>query len=169
MTVKMIIATGINGEIGYSDGRLAFECPEDMKYFREQTTGHNVVMGKNTWNSLPFKNGLPDRVNHVVTRNPDTLPLGIGAGDVEMYRNLIPLFEHIGNKDTWIIGGAQIYSEFLDMVDEIHHSVIAGTNEEADVFFDMHFLCKDNDWSLEEIKDLSEDVTVYVWKRKEKI
>lgn len=167
MTIKMIICTGLNGEIGYSDGRLAFDCPEDMKYFKEQTTGHNVVMGRKTFESLPFKNGLPDRINHIVTSDPSGIPLGLSTGDVETMKGVLPIYNSLGGKDTWIIGGASIYEQFLDMVEEIHYTTILKSNAEADVRFDMQFL-SNGKWKNVSNKVLSKDATVTVWKRKTK-
>ena len=167
MTIKMIICTGLNGEIGYSDGRLAFDCPEDMKYFKEQTTGHNVVMGRKTFESLPFKNGLPDRINHIITSDPRKIPLGLSAGDVETMKGVLPIYNSLGGKDTWIIGGASIYGQFLDMVNEIHYTTVFKRNVEADVRFDMQFL-SNGKWKNVSNKVLSKDAIVTVWKRKTK-
>lgn len=164
MTIKMIICTGLNGEIGYSDGRLAFDCPEDMKYFKEQTTGHNVVMGRKTFESLPFKYGLPDRINHIITSDPRKIPLGLSACDVETMKGVLPIYNSLGGKDTWIIGGASIYEQFLDMVDEIHYTTILKSNAEADIKFNMKLDTKV--WKNTSHRLLSKDAIITVWKRK---
>ena len=161
MTIKMIICTGLNGEIGYSNDRLAFDCPEDMKYFKEQTTGHNVVMGSKTFESLPFKNGLPDRINHIVTSDPRKIPLGLSAGDSETMKKVLPIYDSIEGKDTWIIGGASIYEQFLDLVEEVHYTLITEVNDKADIKFDTSFLFND-EWKLTESLGLSDRAGVTV-------
>ena len=59
MTIKMIIATDCIFGIG-KDNKLPWDCPEDLKYFKEQTLNDCVVMGRKTYESLPFENGLPN-------------------------------------------------------------------------------------------------------------
>lgn len=165
MTVKMILCSGLNGEIGYSDGRLAFNCPEDMKYFRKQTLNEIVIIGRKTFDSIGIKTGLPHRINHIVTNSsPKNFTLGLSTGNVATTRSLIPLMEEKMNNTIWIIGGASIYEQFLDMVDEIHQTVIQETNSEADVFFDTSFL-DNGEWSLTSSFSLSERALVNVWKR----
>jgi dihydrofolate reductase len=167
MSVKMILATGINGELGYSDGRLAFSCKEDMRYFKEQTLNHNVVVGRKTFDSIGLKNGLPNRNNYVVTRSPDsTRKALVGQYTLESMKDLINIFESMGYKDTFIIGGKEIYTQMVDMVDQIHHTVIRESNPEADIVMDMSFL-QEGDWVLDSAKELSDNATVFIWKRKE--
>ena len=166
MTIKMILATGINGELGYSDGRLAFNCKEDMQYFKSQTLKHNVVMGRKTFDSIGLKNGLPDRLNHTVTRTPDsTRKAACGEYTMESMRDLINIFEGLGHKDTFIIGGKEIYTQMLDMVNEIHHTIIRDTNPEAGITMDMSFL-HNREWVLVSAKELCDNATVFVYKRK---
>ena len=66
MTLALIAAVAANGVIG-RDGRLPWHLPEDLRRFRELTTGHAIIMGRRTWESLP--RALPGRQNIVVTRN----------------------------------------------------------------------------------------------------
>src|SRR5438046_9901098 len=69
----VIAAVASNGVIGI-DGRLPWRLPDDLKHFRALTTGHTVIMGRRTWESLP--RALPDRQNIVVTRTPGYLAEG---------------------------------------------------------------------------------------------
>lgn len=167
MSVKMILCTGLLGELGYSDGRLAFHCKEDMQYFRKQTLNQNVVMGRKTFDSIGLKNGLPDRVNYVVTRTPD-IPSNLAYEECTMegMRNRIKVFEGGMCKDTWVIGGKEIYTQMLDIVTEVHHTTIQDTNHDAAIFLDMSFLYE-GEWCKASTKWLVEDsVSVSVWKRK---
>jgi dihydrofolate reductase len=64
--ISAIVAVDQNWGIGYK-GELLEHLPPDLKYFKELTTGHVVVMGRKTWDSLP-KKPLPNRINYVITR-----------------------------------------------------------------------------------------------------
>jgi dihydrofolate reductase len=97
-----------------------------MKYFKELTTGHVVVMGRKTWDDPKFPKPLPDRINYVVTTKPLT-----GYKDVKTIRG--DLKEEIRkiesmypSKTIWIIGGAKIIEETKDLVDEAHVTHIYG-------------------------------------------
>lgn len=165
MSIKMILATGVNGELGHSDGRLPFSCPEDMAYFKRKTLNHNVVMGRKTFESLGMEGGLPNRVNNIITTKPDnTRKSGCGEYELPVMRDLIGIFESMGYKDTWIIGGKSIYLQMLDMVDEIHHTIVRDADEDADVTMKMTFLLAGG-WQQVSAMELSPNATVFVWKR----
>ena len=71
MVVSAIVAVGKNLEIG-KDNELLWHLPADMKYFKEITTGHHVIMGRKSYESIPNKyRPLPNRVNVVVSRQTD--------------------------------------------------------------------------------------------------
>ena len=79
MTVALVAAIARNGVIG-RDGAIPWRIPEDVAHFKELTTGHAVVMGRRTWDSLPDRfRPLPDRRNVVVTRNALWHARGSGA------------------------------------------------------------------------------------------
>ena len=94
----------------------------DLKWFKESTTGGVVVMGRKTWDSLPFK-PLPNRKNIVVSSS-----LVEGADitvDVDrLTRVTLPMLQPIS--DIWIIGGAKLFESTIDIMDEIWLSNIAG-------------------------------------------
>lgn len=102
MSRKLIWAQDLNGLIGI-DNALPWDIPEDLEFFKSSTRGLPVVMGLNTWISLPRK-PLPHRRNIVVTSHPDLVR------DVEVVTSL----EHSLPGDCWIIGGASIYQQALD-------------------------------------------------------
>ena len=74
MSVKIIAAVGKNGELG-KNGGLCFQIHDDMKFFRETTSGHKVLMGYRTWESIG--KALPNRVNYVATFVPEEMPDGV--------------------------------------------------------------------------------------------
>ena len=107
MTVAMVWAQAAGGVIG-ADGRLPWHLPEDLRHFRELTTGSTVVMGRRTWESLPERfRPLPGRVNVVLTTDPDWAAEGARrAGSVAEALAT-------ADGDVWVIGGGQVYAAFL--------------------------------------------------------
>ena len=101
MTVGLIWAQSTSGVIG-RDGGIPWHLPEDLTRFKDLTMGHTVVMGRRTWESLPAKvRPLPGRRNVVLTRQADYMAHGATVvGDLEAA---------LGDEDTWVIGGAEIY------------------------------------------------------------
>jgi len=107
MTVGLIWAQSTSGVIGRNNG-IPWRLPEAQARFKELTTGHTVVMGRLTWESLPAKvRPLPGRRNVVVTRQ---------AGYVADGATVVGgLDEALTDDETWVIGGAQIYGLALPM------------------------------------------------------
>jgi len=107
--MKTIVAVDNNWGIG-KEGGLLVHLPGDMQYFKEKTTGKVVVMGRTTFESLPGKKPLKDRVNIVLTRNPDFVPEGcIRCSSMgELFKAL----ENYDMEDVFVIGGADIYRQF---------------------------------------------------------
>jgi dihydrofolate reductase len=104
--VRLIWAQAYGGVIG-ADGRLPWRLPEDLRLFKELTSGTTVVMGRRTWESLPERNRpLPGRVNVVLTTDPSWSADGaLRAGSVADVLAAHP--------DCWVIGGAAVYAAFL--------------------------------------------------------
>jgi dihydrofolate reductase len=135
--IKMIVAIDRSNAIGWKDGRLPWRLPADMKRFKELTTGHTVVMGRTTYQSLGRPNGLPNRRNVVLTRRPYSEVRG-QFGDVEIISSLDWVTQHAEAirrttdgtdqqpNDIWIIGGASVYEEALakDIVDEMYVTLV---------------------------------------------
>ena len=163
MTVKMIIATS-SKEDGYAIGannKLLCHIPEDLEYFKLATQGSTVVMGRSTFDSLTFKNGLPMRKNIVLSRNVENE----GKVNFTNMNNLIETLNSLDdNKDVWVIGGKQIYTQLLSYVDEVHHSTVKGSYPEADTHMDMDFLLT-NDWYMVSEEKLCDEACVKVWRR----
>ena len=122
MTVKAILACDADWGIG-KDGNLPWpHNPADLKWFKQSTLNHTVVMGKATWDSLPVK-PLPNRVN-VVVSSSDIL----AKVDVLSISDLrLRLSSMDTDQDVWIIGGARLIEGMMDYIDEFHLSQINGT------------------------------------------
>ncbi len=124
---SIIAAVGKNNELGKKGG-LVFHIKEDMKFFKETTTGHTVVMGFKTWESLPKK--LPNRKNIVVSfeeiEGPDECITDL-AQFIKDNENT--------NEEIFVIGGGSIYAQFIDHAKRIYLTEINGEDSEADVFF----------------------------------
>ncbi|ULE32986.1 dihydrofolate reductase [Mycobacterium sp. IDR2000157661] len=106
-TVGLIWAQSTSGVIGRGGG-IPWRLPEDQARFKELTTGHAVVMGRLTWESLPAKvRPLPGRRNIVLTRRPD-----YQADGAEV---VATLDDALADGPIWVIGGAQVYLEALPL------------------------------------------------------
>lgn len=124
---SIIAAIGKNRELGHN-GELVFHIKEDMKYFRNTTNGHKIVMGRKTWESLPGK--LPNRENIVISRRP------VDGADV----TITDLVEFIAqnedtNEEIFVIGGGMVYTTFLDHAKNLYLTEIDTTPPNADTFF----------------------------------
>ena len=122
--LHLIFARSANGVIG-KDGGLPWRLPEDMAHFKRTTSGHPVVMGRKTWDSVPAKfRPLPGRLNIVVTRQPHWQADGATRAST-----LEEAVAHCGDaSDAWVIGGAEIYRQALPLaqtavITEIHAEV----------------------------------------------
>lgn len=108
--MKAIAAVDLNWGIGYQ-GKLLQRIPEDMKFFKATTTGKVVVMGRETFESLPGKEPLKDRVNIVLSRNQFFV-----NENVLICRSLTELFNELKkypSDDVFVIGGESIYVQLL--------------------------------------------------------
>jgi len=112
--MKAIVAVAPDWGIG--DGRgMLYHIPGDLKYFREQTAGHTVIMGRKTLDSLPGGKPLPKRRNIVLTRDR-----GFARPGVYLCHDLMELQEllaSLGEKDPFVIGGGEIYKMLLPWCD----------------------------------------------------
>lgn len=123
----IIAAVGKNWELGKKGG-LVFRIKEDMKFFKETTSHHKVVMGRKTWESLPSK--LPNRINIVLTTHD------IDGPDEVVH----DVFEFIAdNKDTdeeiFVIGGGAVYMEFLPYASKIYLTEVDAEDKNVDTYF----------------------------------
>lgn len=124
--LSLIVARANNGVIG-SKNDLPWYLSADLRRFKELTTGHTVVMGRKTYESIMTRLGhaLPDRRNIVLTRQALDLP------DAEIIHDIRDI-EDLG--DVFVIGGAEVYKATIDLADRLYM-----TEVHADIDGDAHF------------------------------
>lgn len=159
MDINLIAAIGKNNELGKNND-LIWKLKGDMKFFRETTMGHPIVMGRKTFESLPKV--LPGRKNIVISSND------ILNTEIEKYKSikefLIKYKEF--NEDVFIIGGASIYKQFIDFATNLYLTEIAAVDKDADVYFPSF---NKEEWNKEIISEKEENDIKYnhvLYKRK---
>ena len=129
--ISAIVAVDENWGIGFN-GELLEKIPEDLKYFKELTTGNTVVMGRKTWDSLPIK-PLPNRGNFIISRET---PLLMENKAIRMNLDMIKdTIEANKDENYFIIGGGQIYKELLPLCDRVYVTKIFKSHENVDTYF----------------------------------
>ena len=126
--ISAIVAVNNDWGIGYN-GDLLEHIPEDLKYFKTLTSGHAVVMGSKTWDSLP-KKPLPDRMNIIISHEGNLL-LENGAIRLKLEDLNLDYFE----TDVFIIGGGSIYQQLLPFCDRVYVTKIYKSHEQVDTYF----------------------------------
>ena len=128
MTISMIAAVARNRAIGFQN-KLIYWLPNDLKRFKQLTTGHTILMGRHTFESLP-KGALPNRRNCVLTTSTASLP---GCECFRTWDDFIATChpdEHI-----YIIGGASLYRQLIGKADRLCLTEIDDIPAQADTFF----------------------------------
>lgn len=126
--INIIAAVARNRAIGYKN-KLLYWLPNDLKRFKQLTTGHTIIMGRRTFESLP-KGALPNRRNIVLSRSKAECP------GCEVYRSLDEALAHCSpDEDVYIIGGSSVYKQALEVADRLCLTEIDDTPEQADAFF----------------------------------
>lgn len=142
--MKAILSADRNWGIGCQN-KLLISIPSDMKFFRETTTGHTVVMGRKTLESFPGGQPLKNRRNIVLTRNP-----GYSVKGAEVVRSpeeLLKLLEGSPLEDAYVIGGGEVYRLLLPYCDTVYVTKIDFAYQ-ADTFFPN--LDESPEWELAE-------------------
>ena len=141
----------IDKEWGIGKGNdMMFSLPKDMKFFRETTMGHTVVMGGNTLRSFPNQKPLKNRVNIVLTRGHVCDECII----VHSYDELKTAMKERKNDDIFVIGGGEIYKELLPYCDGAYVTKVDAVGG-AEVFFpnldeDENFICEKESEPIED-------------------
>lgn len=150
MSLSIIVATDLKGGIGYK-GDLLFKIKEDMKRFKELTSGHTVIMGRKTYDSLP-NGALPNRHNIILTRDDDF------SIDYKNCKEIVSIIHDIkillrmyrySDKEVFIIGGGEIYKQFLPYCDKIYLTKVY-----KDCGADTFFSFSEHDWDIEDITEM---------------
>jgi len=127
MIISIMVAIAENHAIG-KNNQLLWHLPADLKHFKDTTSGHTVIMGRKTFDSVGKP--LPNRRNIVITRNTELQMPGVEV--VSDLESAIALCNH--DDEVFIVGGAQIYRMAMGITDKIYLTVVKG-NFEADTFF----------------------------------
>ena len=124
---SLIAAVGKNRELG-KNGGLVFHIPEDMRYFKDTTMGHKVVMGRKTWESLPGK--LPGREN-MVASSGEVEGADVVVKDLEEF-----LRENaLTSEEIFVIGGGQVYKAALPYAQNLYLTEVDAEVADADTWF----------------------------------
>jgi dihydrofolate reductase len=127
METAIIVAIARQNAIG-KDNKLLCHLPGDLKHFKEITSGHTVIMGRNTFFSLP-KGALPNRRNIVLSPDPEAFPGCETAHSIDEALNMCT-----GEEKVFFIGGAMIYHQTYPIVDKLYLTMVH-EDFEADTFF----------------------------------
>jgi len=144
--LAMIVAADLNNGIG-KNNQMPWHISDDLKRFKALTTGHTIVMGRKTWESLP-KKPLPNRKNIVLTHNKN-----YQAEGAEIYTNPNQVKNSLNGTRAFIIGGAEIYKQFYPEIDTLYMTRIL-KNFNCDTH--LHFLDM-NDWKETKKSDVLND------------
>ena len=145
--MNMIVAVDSNWAIGHK-GKLLVSIPEDMQFFRRDTTGKVVVMGRKTLESFP--NGLPlkNRVNVVITKDKEyNVKDAIICHSIE---EALEVLKQYNDEDIYVIGGESVYRQFLTYCSVAHVTKI-NYSYDADTYFPN--LDEMDEWTIEESSD----------------
>lgn len=127
--VSIIVAASLNNAIGRGN-QLIYRVPNDMKRFKELTTGHTIIMGRKTFESLP-KGALPNRRNLVLSTNPNAEFTG-----AEKFSSLDEAIAACKDEqEVFIIGGDSVYKQAMPKANAIYLTLIEDITKDADAFF----------------------------------
>jgi dihydrofolate reductase len=130
MKISLMAAMSKNRVIG-NKGSIPWNMPADMKFFREKTENKVILMGRKTYESLPIR-PLPNRTNLILTR--DINYRAEGAIVVNSIEQALKKAEKLDANELMVIGGSEIYKEFLQVADKIYLTVI-DAEIKGDAFF----------------------------------
>jgi dihydrofolate reductase len=166
MIISLIVAASENNAIG-KDNKLLWHLPNDMKFFKNTTWGMPIVMGRKTYQALAGE-PLPGRFNFVITRQNDWRPRNEKITVVSSLQQAIDGAKATDCKETFVIGGGEIYKEALSVADRIYmtrvHTVLDG-----DTYFPS---IDEKQWRLTDNRDFPADekhdyaYSFQVWERK---
>lgn len=127
MTVSMIVAKGINNEIG-ANNDLLWHLPSDLKFFKACTMGKSIIMGRKTFQSLP--KALPGRKNIVISSDKN-----LNAPGATVVTGIDAALNESETEEVFIIGGASVYEAFFPVADKLYITEVEFESDKADVFF----------------------------------
>ena len=141
MIISAIAAMSTNRVIGI-DGGLPWHQARDMKYFKETTLGHHIIMGRNNFASLDYR-PLKGRTNIVLTRDPFFITSS--AMVMHSIEEALSFAQEAGEEEVFIIGGGEVYSQSMHLLDKIYLTEVI-----SEVVGDTYFPEIDmNEWTVE--------------------
>lgn len=147
MKISLIVAVAEDRAIG-DKGNLLWHLSSDLKRFKAITTGHTIIMGRKTYDSLP-NGALPNRRNIVVSRQLKSLK------DAEVYSDIDEALKATSDEDiVYILGGGEIYKETFPRADELHITLVHKSYPEADTRFPEWKL---TDWNILKQEQIGQD------------
>ncbi len=163
MKIIAVVATDENNGIGINN-QLLCHLPDDLKYFKQLTSGHVILMGRKTFESIGKP--LPNRINIVLSKQKEKL-----AEDVFVFSDSHSAIKYIQqnypDKNIFVIGGGAVYQLLLNSFDEVHRTLIHHVFH-ADTFFpdiSKDFTLESEKFHSKDEKHLY-DFTFQIWKRK---
>lgn len=118
--IVVVAAVSLNGAYGTASNMMLWKCPKDLERFRKLTTGHTVVMGRNTWDSLPDDvRPLPDRDNIVITSRADFVAAG-----ATVVSSWVEAIRQAKTNEIYFIGGRDVWGIAMNSADEVYITVI---------------------------------------------
>lgn len=156
--ISAIVAVDNNWGIGFN-GDLLEHIPEDLKYFKELTSGHCVMMGRKTWDSLP-KKPLPNRTNYIISNRQ---PAILGDNIIRFQMDDAITFLNYAWEDVFIIGGGAIYEKLLPLCDRVYVTKIFKDHDQVDTYFPN--LDKSDEWApaMQSALHTYKDLTYQFW------
>jgi dihydrofolate reductase len=139
MILSMIVAAAENGVIG-KDGKMPWRLPAESAYFRQTTLGHPVITGRKNYEAMGRP--LPDRLNVVITRQPE-YPAPPGVIVVHSLDQALGLPQVKDAEEAFVIGGQQIYEEAMDRADKLYVTIV-----HAKIDGDTFFKYESDDWKV---------------------
>ena len=156
MNIHLIWAQEKDGGIGINND-LPWHISEDLKKFKKLTLNKPIIMGRNTWNSLPFK-PLPKRRNVVLSSQ--------SLNDVECYTSVENCLDGLANEsDVFVIGGAQIYKAFYSYTHHLHITIVEGKTAGVDTYFPIQLSEIEKSFTLNKSESLTDNTQYTYWIR----
>lgn len=147
MKISLIVAVAEDRAIG-DKGNLLWHLSSDLKRFKAITTGHTIIMGRKTYDSLP-NGALPNRRNIIISRQLKSLK------DAEVYSDIDEALKATSDEDiVYILGGGEIYKKTFPRADELHITLVHKSYPEADTRFPEWKL---TDWNILKQERIGQD------------
>ena len=159
MKIHLIWAQDKNGGIG-KDGNLPWHISEDLKNFKRLTSGSTILMGRNTWESLPVR-PLPERRNIVLSSKE--------VPDVEYYTSVeecIEILDGDGTEKLFVIGGTTVYRNFIHRADELHITHVDELTIGIDTYFPVTMIKIQQEFEKINETELSKKTIYTQWVKK---